>query len=94
MDDLLTKEYATKLMENESSARSLGTWCLPHHGVFHPRKPRKIRVVFEAAELHDGVSFNSQLNRVPALRNSLLGVLLRFRQERIALAVDIQCMFL
>ena len=51
-------------------------------------------MVFDAAALHDGVSLNSQLNRGPDLTNSLLGVLLRFRQERIALAPDIQSMFL
>jgi len=51
-------------------------------------------VVFDAAALHDGVSLNSQLNRGPDLTNSLLGVLLRFRQERIVLAADIQSMFL
>ena len=51
-------------------------------------------MVFDAAALHDGVSLNSQLNRGPDLTNSLLGVLLRFRQERIALAPDIQSMYL
>ena len=94
MDDLLTKGYARKLTEDEAAARSPRTWYLPHHGVFHPHKPGKIRVVFDAAALHDGVSLNSQLNRGPDLTNSLLGVLLRFRQERIVLAADIQSMFL
>ena len=86
--------YARKLTEDEAAARSPKTWYLPHHGVFHPRKPGKIRVVFDAAALHDGVSLNSQLNRGPDLTNSLLGVLLRFRQESIVLAADIQSMFL
>jgi len=94
MDDLLTKGYARKLTEDEAAARSPRTWYLPHHGVFHPHKPGKICVVFDAAALHDGVSLNSQLNRGPDLTNSLLGVLLRFRQERIVLAADIQSMFL
>ena len=58
MDDLLTKGYARKLTEDEAAARSPRTWYLPHHGVFHPRKPGKIRVVFDAAALHDGVSLN------------------------------------
>lgn len=67
MDDLLTKGYAQKLTEDEAAARSSRTWYLPHHGVFHPRKPGKIRVVFDAAALHDGVSLNSQLNQGPDL---------------------------
>ncbi|KAL9975992.1 hypothetical protein ACROYT_G013221 [Oculina patagonica] len=94
MDDLLVKGYARKLTEVEAEARSPRTWYLPHHGVFHPQKPGKIRVVFDAAANHDGVSLNSQLNRGPDLTNSLFGVLLRFRQERIALVADIQSMFL
>ena len=56
MDDLLTKGYARKLMEDEAVARRPRTWYLPHHGVFHPRKSGKIHVVFDAAALHDGVS--------------------------------------
>ena len=94
MDDLLTKRYTRKLTEDESAARSPRTWYLPHHGVFHPHKPGKIHVVFDATALHDGVSLNSQLNQGPDLTNSLLGVLLRFRRERIVLAADIQSMFL
>ena len=79
VDDLLTKEYARRLTEDEAAARSSRTWHLPHHGVFHPHKPGKIRVVFDAAALHDRVSLNSQLNPGPDLTNSLLGALLRFR---------------
>ena len=66
---------------------------VPGRGTYHtihPHKPGKIRVVFGAAALHDGVSLNSQLNRGSDLMNSLLGVLLRFRQERNVLAVDIK----
>ena len=51
-------------------------------------------MVFDDAALHDGVSLNSQLNRGPDLTSSLLGVLLRFRKERIVLAANIQSMFL
>ena len=53
-----------------------------------------MRVVFDAAALHDGVSLNSQLLQVPDLTNNLLGVLLRFREEPVAIAADIEAMFL
>ena len=69
------------------------TWYLPHHGVFHPQKQGKIRVVFDAASLHDGVSLNNQLHQGPDLTNSLLGILLMFRQYPIALVADIEGMF-
>ena len=50
-------------------------------------------MVFNAAALHDGVSLNNQLYQGPDLTNSLVGVLLRFRQERIAIVADITAMF-
>ena len=66
---------------------------MPHHGVFHPQKQGKIRVVFDVASLHDGVSLNNQLLQGSDFTNSLLGILLRFRRYPIALVVDIEGMF-
>lgn len=28
-------------------------WYIPHHGVYHPKKPNKIRVVFDLSNLKD-----------------------------------------
>ena len=93
MNNLISRGYARKLTEEEAARRSRRTWYLPHHGVFHPQKQDKIRVVFDAASLHNGVSLNNQLHQGPDLTNSLLGVLLRFRQYPIALVADIEGMF-
>ena len=93
MDNLVSKGYARKLTAEEAEIRSRRTWYLPHHGVFHHQKKDKIGVVFDTAALHDGVSLNSQLRQGPDLTNSLLGVLLRFRQDPIALVADIERMF-
>ena len=57
--------------------------------MFHPQKEDKIRVVFDAAALRDGVSLNNQLRQGPDLTNSLLGVLLGFRQDPVAFAAEI-----
>ena len=59
----------------------------------HPQKKDKIRVVFDAAAMQDGVSLNNQLHQGPDLTKSLLGVLLRFRQYPIALVADLEGMF-
>ena len=93
MNNLISRGYAKKLTEEEAARRSSRTWYLPHHGVFHPQKQDKIRVVFDAASMHNGVSLNNQLHQGPDLTNSLLGVLLRFRQYPIALVADIEGMF-
>ena len=50
-------------------------WYLPHFGVYHPRKPDQIRVVFDSSAEFQGVSLNKELLPGPDLMNSLSGVL-------------------
>ncbi|XP_037617247.1 uncharacterized protein LOC119483203 [Sebastes umbrosus] len=68
-------------------------WYLPTFGVYHPQKPNQIRVVFDSSAQSSGVSLNDVLLTGPDLNNSLLGVLLRFRKEKVAILADIQQMF-
>nr|XP_055053759.1 uncharacterized protein LOC129438884 [Misgurnus anguillicaudatus] len=80
-------ELAPQLQNNEEC------WYLPMFGVYHPKKPGQIRVVFDSSAQHQGVSLNDVLLTGPNVNNSLLGVLLRFRKERVAVMADIQQMF-
>lgn len=64
-----------------------------HHPVANVNKPGKVRVVFDCAGKYRGISLNNQIMQGPDLMNSLVGVVIRFRQERIALAADIEAMF-
>ena len=66
---------------------------VPHHGVYHPRKPGQIRVVFDCSAQYKGTSLNKNLLQGPDLTNNLMGVLCRFRQEAVALTCDVQGMF-
>ncbi|XP_042611086.1 uncharacterized protein LOC109074690 [Cyprinus carpio] len=68
-------------------------WYLPIFGVYHPHKPGKIRVVFDSSARFEGVSLNEVLLQGPNLNNSLLGVLLRFRKEPVAITADFRQMF-
>ena len=68
-------------------------WYLPHFGVYHPQKPGKIRVVFDAAAEYHGISLNKLLLSGPDLANSLLGVLMRFRKHSTGFMADIEQMF-
>ena len=43
--------------------------------------------------LENDQGYSQQLMQGPDLMNSLVGVVIRFRQERIALAADIEAMF-
>ncbi|XP_014662066.1 PREDICTED: uncharacterized protein LOC106805101 [Priapulus caudatus] len=69
-------------------------WHIPHHPVFSAKKPGKLRVVFDCGAKQAGVSLNDVLLQGPDITNSLLGVLLRFRKEEIAVMADIEGMFL
>ena len=92
MNDLLERGFAEKVNDNQIEM-SDGVWYLPHHPVFNPKKPDKTRVVFDCRATHEGISLNSQVLQGPDLTNPLLGVLLRFRQDSVAIMADIEAMF-
>ena len=68
-------------------------WYLPLFGVYHPKKKDRIRVVFDSSAKYQGISLNDALITGPNLINNLVGVLMRFRQEKIAVTADIRQMF-
>ena len=90
IEDLLYKGYAKKAPAMDVPGR---TWYLPHHAVFHPAKPGKVRIVFDCSAKHRGSSLNDKLLQGPDLTNSLVGVLAHFRQEAVAVMADIKAMF-
>ncbi|XP_068726591.1 uncharacterized protein [Montipora capricornis] len=63
-------------------------WYLPHHPVFHPGKPNKMRVVFDCAARFRETSLNDQSLQGPDLTSNLTGVLLGFQQGPVALVAD------
>ena len=62
--------------------------------MYHPQKPDKIRVVFDASSEFKEESLNKHLLQGPDLTNDLFGVLSRFRKEHVAFMCDIEGMFL
>ncbi|XP_039547061.1 uncharacterized protein LOC120492841 [Pimephales promelas] len=68
-------------------------WYIPHQGVYHHRKPNKIRIVFDCAARYEGTALNDHLLTGPDLTNGLTGVLCRFRKHPIAVMCDIEKMF-
>ncbi|XP_022797621.1 uncharacterized protein LOC111335892 [Stylophora pistillata] len=90
IEDLLKKGYAISTPATPTSRK---TWYLPHHGVVHPAKPGKVRMVFDCSAKYWGRSLNDQLLQGPDLTNTLVGVLTRFRQEPIAIMSDNEAMF-
>ena len=61
--------------------------------MFQPQKPDKVRIVLDCAARFRGKSLNDELLQGPDFMNSLVGVLLQFRKERVAIVSDIEAMF-
>ena len=94
MAKLLENKHVEKVPKTELG-RDDGKVCyLPHHPVFHPRKPGKVRIVFDAASEYKHTSLNKNVLQGPDLMNNLAGVLLQFRQEKVTVMADIEQMFL
>ena len=89
MDNLLIKSYG-KQSEVVLSGK---TWYIPHDGVYHPSKPDKIRVVFDCSAEFQGKSVNRELLSGPDLTNQVIGIMARFREEKIAFMTDIESMY-
>ena len=81
------------VQEEEHSGTPGQVWYLPHFGTYHPRKPDKIRVVFDCSAKYFGLSLNDHLLAGPDMMNKLAGILCRFRKENVAVSNDIQSMF-
>ena len=92
MEDILSKGYVRKVSHDQKSLGEGTAWYIPHHGVYHPHKPGKIRVVFDCSAKFMGKSLNDMLYKGPDLTSSLVGVLLRFREDRVAVMADIESM--
>ena len=93
MQDIIERGYAEEVPHEQRHVDNGKQWYIPHHGVYHPQKPDKIRVVFDCSATHMGESLNKHLLQGPDLTNSLVGVLCRFRQEPLAFMCDLEAMF-
>ena len=93
MQDYIDKGHAQKVPKEELNKNNGNVWYLPHHPVTHRLKPDKTRIVFYCAAKFNGESLNQHLLTGPDLANSLIGVIIRFCQEPIAVVADIESMF-
>ena len=91
MTKILDRGYGERVKPDHEDSPGKD-WYLPHHGVYNPNKPNKIRVVFDCSALYHGTCLNHHLQG-PDLANNLVGVLSRFRLNRIVFIADIEAMF-
>ena len=64
MQNIFDNDHAEKIPEEDMKLEKL-CWYLPHFAVYHPKKPDKIRIVFDSAAERDGISLNKLLLRGP-----------------------------
>ena len=94
IDKLVENNYAEEISNEELfSPESERVWYLPHHYVTSEKKPDRVRVVFDCASKYKGQSLNDRSLQGPDLLNRLLAVLLRFRENGIAIQSDLECMY-
>ena len=101
MGDMIENGYAERA-PCDADAKPGMTFYIKHHGTRHPKK-KKLRIVFNCSQEYNDESLNKVLLQGPLLMqgplqgpllmNNLTGVLLRFRQEPVAVKCDIEGMF-
>ncbi|XP_043482111.1 uncharacterized protein LOC122511116 [Leptopilina heterotoma] len=93
MQAYIKKGYARKLTDDEARNETDRTWYLPHFAAYNPQKPKKLRMVLDAAAKSYGLSLNDRLLKGADLLSSLPGLLFKFREKRIAICGDLREMF-
>ena len=94
---ITSKGFVSNFSENIAEGSYDGpvglTWYIPHHPVFHPRKPGKTRIVFDCSATFEGMSLNNYIHQGPNLASHIYNVLSKFREFPIAFTGDIQGMY-
>ena len=95
MNDMVQRKVARQLMEQEVLDWKGPKFYISHLAVVNPKSSSTpVRIVFNSSQVHKGVSLNSCLAKGPdSYMNNVIGVLLRWREEAVALVGDIRKMF-
>ncbi|XP_058828118.1 uncharacterized protein LOC131688011 [Topomyia yanbarensis] len=94
IEEYVEKGYAHLATKEELENTEAGkAWYLPINVVLEPKKPGKVRIVWDAAATVQGVSLNSKLLKGPDLLVPLVAVIIGFRERRIAFGGDLKEMF-
>jgi len=90
IEEMLKSGHAELVHETPKTGE---VYYLPHHGIYHHKKPDKLRVVFDCSARFQGQSLNDHLLSEPDLTNDLFGILCRFRLHPVAVVCDVEKMF-
>ena len=94
IEDMIEREVARKLSETELENYKGPIHYISHHEVLKPdSKSTPVRIVFNSSARYMGHMLNDYWAKGPHLLNDLLGVLIRFRENDIAMIGDIKEMY-
>lgn len=86
--------FSRKLTQEELQTYNGPVHYISHHAVVRPeKKSTPIRIVFNSSATYQGHQLNDYWYKGPDLLNSLFGVILRFRENSIAVVADISKMY-
>ena len=92
--DMVDRGVARKLQPEEMEAYDGPYYYISHHEVMNPKShSTPCRLVFNSSAKFNNVILNDFWAKGPDMMNNLLGVLLRFRGDRVAVAGDIKKMY-
>ena len=95
IEDMVSRGVARKLTPDERKTWNGPTYYISHLAVLNPKSnSTPVRIVFNSSQLCNGKSLNSVLAKGPdSYLNNLLGLLLRWREDLVAVIGDIRKMF-
>ncbi|XP_028397204.1 uncharacterized protein LOC114521013 [Dendronephthya gigantea] len=87
-------KFSRKLTEKEIREYQGPVHYIAHHSVLKPEsKSTPLRIIFNSSSVYQGRCLNHYWLKGPDLLNNLFGVILRFRENRVALSADISKMY-
>ena len=93
IDDMIARKVARKLNHEEINQYSGPIHYISHNEVISDSVSTPCRLVFNSSAKFNGHILNDYWAKGPDMLNNLLGVLLRFRENLIAIAGDIRKMY-
>lgn len=94
MQEMEEMRFSRKLTDAELAEYTGPVHYISHHEVLRPdKKSTPIRIVFNSSSVYQGHRLNDYWLKGPDLLNSIFGVVLRFRENQVAISGDISKMF-
>ena len=94
IQDMIDRDVARKLPQEELQKYKGPAHYISHHEVLKPdSKSTPVRIVFNSSANYMGHVLNEYWAKGPDLLNSLLGILIRFKENEVAFIGDIKKMY-